>query len=283
MKECRWSGNVLVLKPVGTYSCCCPHEKRGIAEFLDEVGTPAGYNNRDNATGTCKLRLIGGRMQRVVILGAGGLAREVLDIFLAINGKNKEYEILGFIDENPTMHGKELNGFPVLGDFSWFKTVDIRSIRVICAIGNPATRRKVVLKALNLGLEFCDSVIHPTSVVTPFVNLGKGVVITAGCIFTNQIRVGNYVYVNLDCTIGHDSIIEDYCNINPGVHISGNVHVKTGCDIGTGAVIIQGVTIGEWSIIGAGAVVVDDIPANVTAVGVPARVIKTREEGWYER
>ena len=52
---------------------------------------------------------------------------------------------------------------------------------------------------------------------------------------------------------------------------------------GTGAAIIQGITIGEWTIIGAGAVVVDDIPANVTAVGIPAKVIKTREERWYER
>lgn len=222
-------------------------------------------------------------MQRVVILGAGGLAREVLDILLAVNALKQEYEILGFIDENPMNHGKELNGFPVLGDFTWFKTIDSRSVRVVCAVGNPVARRKVVLKALSQGLEFCDSIIHPTAVVTPFVTFGKGVVIAAGCIFTNQIKIGNYVYINLDCTIGHDSVIGDYCNINPGVHISGNVRIETGCDIGTGAVIIQGITIGEWSIVGAGAVVVDNIPANVTAVGVPAKVIKTREEGWYER
>jgi len=221
-------------------------------------------------------------MQKVVILGAGGLAREVLDIFLACNTLEPKYEILGFIDENPLMHDKYLNGFPVLGGFEWFAGIDRKSIQVICAIGNPVNRRKVVQKALDLGLEFCN-IIHPAAVITPFVTLGKGVVITAGCVFTNQIQVGNHVYFNLNSTIGHDCIIDDFCNINPGVHISGNVHIKTGCDIGTGAVIIQGVTIDEWSIIGAGAVVINDIPANVTAVGVPAKVIKTREEGWYER
>ena len=77
--------------------------------------------------------------------------------------------------------------------------------------------------------------------------------------------------------------MDNFCNINPGAHLAGNVTVGEGCYIGMGANIIQGISIGPWSIIGAGAVVVRDIPANVTAVGVPAKVIKTREEGWHER
>jgi sugar O-acyltransferase (sialic acid O-acetyltransferase NeuD family) len=221
-------------------------------------------------------------MQKVVILGAGGFAREVLDIFMAQNAVSPQYEILGFIDENPDHWNIMLNGYPVLGGFDWFDTQDKADIRVICGVGNPAVRRKLVQKASNLGLHFC-SVIHPTAVLTPFVELGEGVVVTAGCIFTNRIKVGNHVHVNLDCTIGHDVIIEDFCTIAPGVHVSGNVRIKTGCDIGTGTVIIQGITIGEWSIVGAGAVVTKDIPANTTAVGIPAKVIKERETGWYER
>jgi len=50
--------------------------------------------------------------------------------------------------------------------------------------------------------------------------------------------------------------------------------IGEGCYIGMGANVIQGITIGPWSIIGAGAVVIRDIPPHVTAVGVPARVIK---------
>jgi acetyltransferase EpsM len=50
-----------------------------------------------------------------------------------------------------------------------------------------------------------------------------------------------------------------------------------------GTHVIQRRSIGSWTVIGAGAAVVHDIPANVTAVGVPARVIKTRKEGWHER
>jgi sugar O-acyltransferase (sialic acid O-acetyltransferase NeuD family) len=221
-------------------------------------------------------------MQKVVILGAGGFAREVLDIFLVQREPAKQYEIIGFIDENPAMKGKELNGYPVLGSFDWFSSNDKNSIRVICGIGNPVTRRKVVRKALDIGLQFCN-IIHPTAVLTPFVSIGTGVIITAGCIFTNRIKVGDHVHINLDCTIGHDSVIEDFCTVNPGVHISGNVHIRTGCDVGTGTTIIQGITIGEWSITGAGCVITKDVPPNVTIVGVPGKVIKTRNEEWYLR
>lgn len=221
-------------------------------------------------------------MQRVAILGAGGHAREMLDILMVQNAISPQYEILGFIDENPDHWGMVLNGYPVLGGLDWFDTQDKAEIRVVCGVGNPALRRKLVQKIAARGLQFCN-IIHPTAVLTPFVELGKGVVITAKCILTNQIRIGNHVHINLDCTISHDCVVEDFSTIAPGVHVAGNVHIKTGCDIGTGAVIIQGITIGEWAIVGAGAVVTKDIPANTTSVGVPARVIKEREPGWHER
>jgi acetyltransferase EpsM len=79
------------------------------------------------------------------------------------------------------------------------------------------------------------------------------------------------------CTISHDTVIGPYCNINPGCHIAGAVHVGEGVDLGMASSVIQNRTIGEWSRIGAGAVVTQDIPSNVTAVGVPCRVIKSHE------
>ena len=72
-------------------------------------------------------------------------------------------------------------------------------------------------------------------------------------------------------------------DINPGVHLAGDVTLGEGCYVGMGTNIMQRRSIGSWTVIGAGAAVVQDLPANVTAVGVPARVIKIREEGWHER
>lgn len=102
-------------------------------------------------------------MQKIVILGAGGFARESLDIFMAQNAISPQYEVFGFIDEK-LITGMMLNGYPVLGGFDWFETCDKSEIQVICGVGLPAVRRKLVGKALALHLRFCN-IIHPTAVL----------------------------------------------------------------------------------------------------------------------
>lgn len=221
-------------------------------------------------------------MKKIVIIGAGGHAREVLDILLTCQTGDKRAEVLGFIDEDPDRHGQILAGLPILGDFRWFEKVNRKEIAVICAVGTPHICRKLVNQAKSIGLQFAN-VISPQAWISPQARLGQGVIVFPGVIINTGAVIGNCVTLNVAVTVSHDTIIDDFCNINPGVHIAGNVHISEGCYIGMGANIIQGITIGPWSIIGAGAVVVRDIPANVTAVGVPAKVIKTREEGWYER
>ena len=218
-------------------------------------------------------------MQKVVILGGGGLARDVLDVFLAQNDKCPRFEIEGFIDENQANWGADLNGFPVLGGFEWFDSRRKDEVKVICGIGSPGTRRKLADKARSLGLRF-TSIVHPMVAIAPFGHLGEGVVITAGCILANRVVLKDQVYVNLGSTIGHDTVIEEYCTIAPGVNVSGNVHMKPGCDVGTGAAILQGVTIGEGAAIGAGAVVIRNVPANTVSVGVPAKVVKQKDLPW---
>jgi len=216
-------------------------------------------------------------LKKVVILGAGGFAREVLLIFKDANVVNREWEVLGFIDENEENQGVFLCDLPILGGFDWFENGRSSDISAICAVGSPQIKRKMVEKANDIDLKFC-SIIHPSAKMSKYVEVGEGTIIAAGNILTTQIKIGSHVIINLDCTIGHDSVIEDYCTVAPGVHISGNVHLEKGGDFGTGSVIIQGITIGAWSIIGAGAAVVNDIPSHVTAVGVPAKVIKEHEK-----
>ena len=220
-------------------------------------------------------------MKKIVILGAGGLGREVADVIRAINAASQpQWDIVGFIDQNPAIKGRLLTDIPVLGGFDWLDGVDTTDMHAVCGVGSPVSKRRLVAYASERGLHF-PNLVHPSAILTEYVAWGSGIVITAGTILTNTITLGNHVLLNLATTVGHDAILGDYCNVAPGVHISGNVHLEEGCDIGTGSSIIQGVSIGHWTIVGAGSVLVRDAPANTTVVGIPARVIKERAEGWH--
>jgi sugar O-acyltransferase (sialic acid O-acetyltransferase NeuD family) len=116
--------------------------------------------------------------------------------------------------------------------------------------------------------------IHPNVICSNKVKIGEGSIICAGNIITVNIEIGKHVIINLDCTIGHDAILGDYTTVLPSVNISGFVKTEECVSIGTGSAITQGVIIGKNSVIGAGAVVVKDLPANCTAVGIPAKPIK---------
>ena len=215
---------------------------------------------------------------RVVIIGAGGHAREVLDILLAYQASDHQIEPLGFIDENPDNHSQTLDGLPILGDFRWLQNADRYEIEVICAVGTPQVCRKLARQAQALGLRFA-SAISPRACISPHARVGQGVMIFPNVIVNTGAVIGDHVILNVSATVSHDTVVGNFCNINPGVHLAGNVTIGEGCYIGMGANVIQGVTIGPWSIVGAGTVVVRDVPANVTAAGVPAKVSKTREEG----
>ena len=206
---------------------------------------------------------------RVVILGAGGFAREVLDVYDACNEAGwGPFEVVGFLaDDSPV--GTRVNDRPILGGVDWLSGRD--DVMAICAIGDPATRRRVVRAAAESGASF-HTVVHPDARMTRWVELGSGTVVTAGCILTNQIRIGSHVHVNLDSTIGHDCVVKDFVTIAPGVHVSGNVTLEEGCNVGTGAVIIQQHRVGAGAVIGAGAV--------VTPTSQPMRSRSGSPRGW---
>ncbi|MEJ2759134.1 MAG: hypothetical protein P8046_11690, partial [Anaerolineales bacterium] len=166
-------------------------------------------------------------VQTVVIIGTGGVGREVLDVIDAVNQVAPAYEMLGFITEPGYQQpGELINEAPVLGYFDWLEA-HRGEVKAICGVGAPHVRRRLVLQASQAGVEFF-TLVHPRAILTRWITLGTGVVITAGCILTNNIRIGDHVHLNLDSTVGHDVVIEDYVTVSPGVHVSGNVTLKEG-------------------------------------------------------
>ena len=194
------------------------------------------------------VRKLNKNLLKVVIIGAGGFGQEVLDVFGACNHKSIKYDVLGFIVETEYYDPKSIvNDKPVLGDLNWLNN-NKNEVFVVCAIASPQHRRRIIQQVKKKGCRFCN-IIHPSAILTRRVKMGEGVIITAGCILTNQIQIGCHVHINLDCTIGHNAVLEDFVTLSPGVHLSGNVSVHTGCYVGTGVNIIEKKRLGEWSII----------------------------------
>ncbi len=207
---------------------------------------------------------------KIVIIGASGFGKEVLDILR--NDPNSE--VVGFIDKNERLSGSKINGVPVLGNDALLAKLNSEGVSsAVVAIGDRRIRRKLFDLASECGYELIN-VIHPSAYISQSIELGRGIIIYGGIVINTNVHIGDNILFNSGATIGHDTKIEDDVNINPGVDIAGRVLIKRGAYIGIGASIIENITIGEGSIVGAGAVVTRDIPDNVVATGVPAKVIK---------
>lgn len=217
-------------------------------------------------------------MKNIVIYGTGGFSREVFQLIFDINKREKTYNLLGFIDDNLEKLNKSIYNYLVLGNIEWFDTN--KDVMAVIAVGNTVAKRKIAINLESRGIK-SPTIIHPSAIIGRNVKFGQGTIICASNVITVDIKFGQHVILNLDCTIGHDAVIQDFVTISPGSHISGNVQIGEGVDIGTGSTLIQGVQVGSWSILGAGSVVSKNIPQDVTAVGIPARPVKERENGWH--
>ena len=202
----------------------------------------------------------------LVVIGAGGFGREVLDIVAA--SSDASFELLGVLaDPAPDLTQLTPRGVAYLGPVSTLADIDAA---YVIGIGAPDVRRRIDDYATSLGRE-AATLVHPSATRGWSVACQPGTIICSHVSITTNVTIGRHVHLDQNCTVGHDVVLGDYVRANPGATISGSVHVEAGATVGANATIIQGLRVGRDAVIGAGAVVTKDVPAGVTAVGVPAR------------
>ncbi len=202
--------------------------------------------------------------------GASGHGKVVADI-LALSGM----ELLGFVDDDASKRVAQLAGVPVMEPAAALPNLLAAGASAIVTIGSNQVRMAKAGELEGLGFELATA-IHPSAVVARDVTVGAGTVIMAGAIVNSGSRIGANVIVNTAATVDHDCVLADGTHISPGANLAGGVVVGDRSQVGIRACVIQSIRIGAGSIIGAGAVVIRDVPANVTAVGNPARILNPK-------
>jgi sugar O-acyltransferase (sialic acid O-acetyltransferase NeuD family) len=210
---------------------------------------------------------------RVVVVGAGGHGREVLDVVDACNAVDTAFDVMGVVDDAPSevnLLRLKKRGSRFLGSVEEWTGRGEHEVRYLVGIGSPAARRALDSRFSEAGFEPAVAV-HPAAVLGSGVSLAPGVVVLAGSVLATNITVGRHTHVHRCATVGHDCVIGRYVTVNPSASISGDCVVEDGVLVGVGASVLQGLTVGHDSTVAGAACVVNDVPADTTVKGVPAR------------
>ena len=210
-------------------------------------------------------------MRDLLLIGAGGFARETAEAVRAVNLAQPTWKLLGFLDDDPQRRGALVDGLPVLAGID--AVHDHPEAQIVICTGRPTNYVSRPRIAERLGLDDARyaTVIHPTATMGSTCRVGVGSVLLAHVDLTADAAIGRHVAVMPQVVLTHDARVEDYATLGSGVRVGGGCRVAQGAYIGAGVCIREGLTIGERAMIGMSAVVTCDVPPERLWYGAPAR------------
>ncbi|MCO5235622.1 MAG: acetyltransferase [Chitinophagaceae bacterium] len=208
---------------------------------------------------------------KLYIVGCGNVGGFVAYNFDSFN--TEEYEIHGFLDDDTGKYNKTIFGFPVLGGIDMLDLWSDKTA-VVIGIADPLMKKNVK-ERINLPNVVFPSLISKSAWVSNQVTIGEGTVIYPGVTIDYDVVIEDFVLVNKNCSLGHNSMLSKFSTLAPGVSLAGFTYLEECVNVGINAATIQNVHIGQNSIIGGMSMVIKDLPENITAVGVPAKIIKS--------
>ncbi|MCC7531265.1 MAG: acetyltransferase [Candidatus Melainabacteria bacterium] len=210
--------------------------------------------------------------QTLLVLGTRPFSQEIADVASEVPG----YSIAGFVENLDKSRCKiQFEEGPIF----WIDDIDnmVETHEAICGIGT-TFRFKFTDQVAAKGMKFA-TVIHPTARVSSKSTMGQGSLVSVQSVIAAYTTLGEHVLINRGVIVGHHTSIGNFSSVMMGARVAGDTRIGQCTYIGLGAIVKNGVTIGDHCIVGAGAVVTKDLPDNVMAYGIPARIVKENIEG----
>lgn len=193
----------------------------------------------------------------LIIVGANKLGEYIVKNFSQFGLRHK---ILGFVDDNHSLQGKKVSGFPVLGT----PETILEKSKIAIVIALPSVYEKVgMIKKLasNKNLEY-PNLISLGSWISRDCIFGKGNIILEGSLINFGTMVGNFNFLGEKCSIGHESVIGDCCYLENEVTIAGYSILEGMVTMKKGSGINQGIRVGKESVIEKFAEIKEDLHPN---------------------
>lgn len=193
------------------------------------------------------------KMEDIIIIGSGGLGREIASLFLNQDLKEK-YNFLGFIDDYKDK-GARVNCQEVLGGIEWL-IKEKPCTHIIIGFSDLQHRLNLINRLQDLSFLF-PTIIHPDAIfIDPtHIKIGDGSIIFPYAILTTNITIGKNVIVHLGAKIQHDTVIHNNCIVMPNVAITGGGTIGNNVFLGTGAICPVPIVIPDNAVVQAGSVV----------------------------
>ena len=211
---------------------------------------------------------VGQKLKNLIILGAGGMGREIYELATQCKGYNKDYQTVGFLDDD----------LKVLNSFSGYPSILARikdyspkeNDIFICSIGDTKKKKVSIGKIVEKGGVFI-SLIHPSVHIGKNSTVGIGSILLKDAFIGADCKLGDHVLIQIAAVIGHDASVGNYTRVDCHAVCVGGTELQEEVTVHTSAIINHNVVVGKGATVGAGSFVIKRVPSRTTVFGNPAR------------
>ena len=219
----------------------------------------------------------GSKRQPIVFIGASNAFFEISEIIRDINNVEESYEIIAVLDDNPQLHGGQLDGVPVMGRLDLVHQYP--DAQFVFGIGSFKTRlvRNDILKRLNIPDERFVTLIHPSSKIYPSAKIGPGCIVYPGVVICNDVVLDPFSIITFNSVLWPYVKLGRCAMVTTMVVVLSGVQISASAFIGAGSVLAERIKIGPGAVVIMGSLVLRSVKPGAFVHGNPARLLYSAE------